>query len=111
MDTVEIIFNLLQENNTTAAIVSREADISESLFSHWKRGTQKPAIDAVVKLAKYFNISLEYMLGLSENPYLSDNLTKSETDLIKKYNALDTEGKEAIDGILDFAVKHYKGKI
>ena len=66
MTTVERILDLIQSNNITAAKLTQEANLANGLITQWKKGLQKPSTDALVKIADYFGVSLDYLLGRTE---------------------------------------------
>jgi len=68
MDIIEKIFDLLKQQNITAYRLSKDCDIPEVTISHWKAGRQAPSTQAVKKLAVYFGVSTDYLLGLTNNP-------------------------------------------
>lgn len=41
-------------------------EIHKSNISRWEKGTTDPALRYAVYLAKYFNVSLDYMIGLTD---------------------------------------------
>lgn len=41
--------------------------IHKSNLSRWEKGTVDPTLQYAVYLAKYFNVSLDYMIGLTDN--------------------------------------------
>ena len=45
-----------------------EIGMSETGYQHYERGTREPSLTNIVKLAKYFEVSSDYLLGLSDNP-------------------------------------------
>lgn len=51
---------LLDRNNKTSYQVSKETGISQTAFSNWKTGRCAPSIESLRKLAKYFNVPIEY---------------------------------------------------
>lgn len=53
---------LLDEHNVSTYKVSQETGIPYTCFSDWKSGVSKPKIDKLLKLAKYFNVSVEYFI-------------------------------------------------
>ena len=55
------IIALLKENGITAKKLTSNLEISNSSVSDWKKGS-KPSCDVVVKLAKYFGVSTDYIL-------------------------------------------------
>lgn len=52
----------------------KQGDIAELLqttrqqVSKWETGMQMMGVDKYVKLAKYYNVSVDYLLGLTDNP-------------------------------------------
>lgn len=45
-----------------------DLDIRERNYQHYEAGTQKPSFEVLIKLCQYFNVSADYLLGLSDNP-------------------------------------------
>lgn len=39
---------------------------SNQAVSTWECGLREPDCDSLIKIAKYFNVSVDYLLGLSE---------------------------------------------
>jgi len=68
MDISQKIFDLLKQRNITAYRLSKDCDIPETTISHWKSGRQTPSTQAIIKLAKYFDVTSDYLIGLSDNP-------------------------------------------
>ena len=65
MDTTERIFALMDEKGLTAAEVSKGSGIPKSTIAEWKKGRSKPSADALAKLADYFDVTTDYLLGRS----------------------------------------------
>lgn len=61
-----IFVELLQ--NTTAYRLSKETGIKEASISRWKNSSELPSIENLVKIADYFNVSTDYLLGRTDNP-------------------------------------------
>lgn len=57
----------LQKRLTQRAIASG-VGISEGTVQKFEYGVAKPKLDTVVRLADYFNVSLDYLVGRSNNP-------------------------------------------
>lgn len=78
----ERYLQLLKENNTTSYQVSKETGITQTTLSDWKIGRCVPKIPILIKIAKYFNVSLDWLAGLSK--YKNEKeLISSKTTIIK----------------------------
>ena len=61
---------LCKERKIRPADVSKETGISKSTFSAWKSGTYIPKLDKIKKIADYFNISLDYLTGKTDDAFV-----------------------------------------
>jgi len=59
----EIFEQLLQKNGATPYKVSKATGISQTTFSSWKQGKLTPKIDKMQKIADYFGVSVDYLMG------------------------------------------------
>ena len=66
--TVNRIFDIMKTRNLSAAEVSRNTYIKPQVITQWKQGKQKPSADALSKLADYFDVSVDYLLGRTDDP-------------------------------------------
>ncbi len=54
--------DLLKTNHKTHYALTKELRISQSSLSDWNKGSF-PRIDTLVSLSKYFNVTVEYLVG------------------------------------------------
>ena len=59
----KIFERLLKENQTTVYRVSKETGISASTFTDWKNGRSVPKADKMMKIASFFGVGLDVLLG------------------------------------------------
>lgn len=71
---------LLKEHNVTAYQVGKATGISTSTLSEWKNGKYTPKMDKVQKIADYFNVSVDYLLG-NEKTSLADSTEDEELNI------------------------------
>ncbi len=102
MNTIERIFKLMKENNINAAQLTREIPLTNGLITQWKQGKQKPSLEALNKISKYFNVSLDYLVNGKELTQSTqadtyNNLeTPEKTILLKIYNSLDEKKQHIV---------------
>mgnify|MGYP004517466613 CR=1 FL=1 len=58
-----IFKQLLQTKGVSTYKVSKETGVSQQTFSSWKNGISTPKVDKLQKIANYFGVSLEYLMG------------------------------------------------
>lgn len=54
---------LLEENKCTTYKSFQKSDISKSSFYEWKRGKSLPTLENLIKLANFFDCSVDFVLG------------------------------------------------
>ena len=95
----EIYQKLLDMNGVKSADVARATGISNMTFSDWKNGKPTPKMDKIEKIAKYFGVTTDYMMGKkSEVPSLS--MADEHLELIKLYSSLSEADQKAIMQIM-----------
>ena len=48
--------------------LARQTGISSAMISLYEANKKTPTIDVLIKLAKFFEVSADYLLGLTDNP-------------------------------------------
>lgn len=89
------IRELANENGKSLAQVERDLDLSNGIISTWKK--REASSDKIKAVAKYFGVSSDYLLGISDKRNIEDSddadsffrmytdgLTKDEIADIKK---------------------------
>lgn len=59
----EIFERLLEERGITAYKVAKATGISTGSLTDWKKGRSAPKADKLQKIADYFGVSVDYLLG------------------------------------------------
>ena len=76
-----------------------ELGLSNSAFSDWKKGKGRPSLDAVVKFAEYFDVSIDYLVkgeNYIESHGVLEISDKNEKELMSIYKKLPSELKEKL---------------
>jgi len=64
----DVFVNLLQERNVSSYRLTKDTGLPNGTISKWKNGVQYPSIESLVKLANYFGVSTDYLLGRTDKP-------------------------------------------
>ena len=76
----EIFAQLLEQHNTTVYRVCKATGIASATMSDWKNGKSTPKQDKLMKIADYFNVSLDYLLTGRE-PDIKPPVTEDDIKL------------------------------
>ena len=60
------IRDLREDNDYTQAQVAQYLMCDQSLYSKYERGERALPLEYAMKLAKFYNVSLDYLTGLSD---------------------------------------------
>ncbi len=52
------------EKNISRKRLAKELFVSVRLVSYWEKGERECSFDMLITLAKYFNVSVDYLLGV-----------------------------------------------
>ena len=78
--------------NLSQVDFAAEIDFSQAAISAWENGTREPGLEALVRIAQFFNVSVDYLLTDSprstyvKNALLIDSIEESE--LIRIFRSL-----------------------
>jgi transcriptional regulator with XRE-family HTH domain len=93
------ICDLREDADMSQKELAAMLNLKSSAISKYEKGLTQPSISALIKIAEIFNVSVDYLLGLSsiKNPYSSDKFTPKEAEIITKYRKLTKENQIRID--------------
>jgi len=57
---------LRTEKGLNRETLAKEIGVSPSIIRYWEDSTKIPKADAVISIAKFFNVKSDYLLGLSD---------------------------------------------
>ena len=60
--------DLRRSKGVTQKQLAIDINASERGIQNYELSERKPACDHLIKLADYFNVSVDYLLGLTDNP-------------------------------------------
>ena len=96
------IKKLREKRGLIQEILAAELGITQQMLSKYERDTSTIKVDVLKELAKYFNVTTDYLLGLSDvKRDLTGQIKMNETideyyDLIEVYKKLDEYDQELV---------------
>ena len=91
--------SLCSSNDTSPSAVAIAIGLSNSIATKWKNGAY-PSGDILVKLSEYFNVSVDYLLGLDTEPNRNTPLSDDIQELIDLYNSLPERKQGEVKGFI-----------
>lgn len=64
----ERLKSLRVQNGVTQKAIADGIGVNPASLQRFEYGELKPKLDTVVRLADFFNVSLDYLVGRSDNP-------------------------------------------
>lgn len=75
----ENIKKLRTANNLTQVELAAELGVSKQCVSNWENDYIQPSIEMLIKLAEYFKVSTDFILGLNDTRQINvDGLSDKE---------------------------------
>lgn len=64
----ERIRNLREDRDLTQKQLATELNCSQQVYSNYELGQRDIPTDILIKLSEFYNVSTDYILGISNNP-------------------------------------------
>ena len=99
MDFMTRLYELRENANLKQTELAQKVALKSSAISKYERGLTQPSIDTLIKFTEIFNVTTDYLLGLSSipNPYTTEKLTPKEADMVLRFRHLAKENQIRID--------------
>lgn len=62
------IRDLREDNDLTQKQLAVELNCSQQVYSNYELGQRDIPTDILIKLSKFYNVSIDYILEMSDNP-------------------------------------------
>lgn len=108
----ERLKQLRKEKGLSQITLAKELGVSGGTVAMWETGKRKPQFEMFDRLCTFFDRSMDYILGASDDDrsftlineevqQLGDwQVEEQYEDMLRKYTLLDDYGKDAVDAIL-----------
>lgn len=98
---------LRNNQNITQKELASFLGINQNTYSYWENGKVKIDSDSLSKLSNYFDVSIDYILGISDQKKEDDDSTPSSESKVspslqKLYELASELSEEQIQDVLDY---------
>ncbi|MBE6716465.1 MAG: helix-turn-helix transcriptional regulator [Ruminococcaceae bacterium] len=70
------IKDMREDNDLTQKKISEMLMCDQSLYSKYERGEREIPLNLIIKLADYYNVSLDYLTGRCDEPGINKKYNK-----------------------------------
>lgn len=85
---------LRDEHNLSQYDLADKLNIKQSTIAMWENGTNKPRQATLIKIAEFFNVPVDYLLGREEKP--SENSNDLSNKIMELFNRLDEKHQQQV---------------
>lgn len=98
-----VLSKLRSENNLSQRDLASELGVSSGAIGMWETGKRFPDLTMLVKIAAYFDVTADYLLGLTSTPDAKESvhgehLLEDEKKLLDTYRSLTSDEKQVVLG-------------
>lgn len=98
------IQSLRKEKHISQTRLSIELEVSQETISAYENGKHYPSVKSLLKLREIFHVSIDYILGLTDQRYPAmqkSDLSEDELSILQTYRQMDELGKERFKAYLE----------
>ena len=99
----QTIKELRTQREISQATLASVLGVTQQAVAKWERDKAEPDSSTIKQIAKYFNVSIDYLLdndGAGANANTQPPLNAEQAELIAEYDALNDEGRATLKNIL-----------
>lgn len=118
MEFSETLKYLRNSTQCTQKKLAEYLGLSANTVCEWEKNRSEPSIQTIRKLAEYFDVSADYLLGLEDDfgartatapTVMGDNYSPEERQLIEGYQKLNTHSKKYLQDTLKMLLETSSG--
>jgi transcriptional regulator with XRE-family HTH domain len=98
---------LRKEKNWSQGELAQKIEASREIIGKYERGENMPSIEMLSKMSKAFGVTVDFLMGESENA----SFDKKVVDRINDIQKMDVETQNILFNVIDTYVQNYKTKL
>lgn len=71
--------------------------ISQALLSHYETGAREPGLEFVCRACAYYDVTADYLLGLSDQPNSTDHALNTLQSLCDELDSLSARTRQTLE--------------
>ncbi len=105
MDTLDKILSLLNERHIEQKMLAEYIGTRNQTITDWKNGKTKSYTKYIDKIADFFGVSVDYLLGKTDVP-----TQKQQDEFSDIINTLTDEERQQVKNYMNFLISQRKNK-
>lgn len=101
MRIIDRIDNLLKDRGLTSKQLAQDIGVSAGNITDWRKNRSKPSRDVLNKIAKYFGVSLYYLIGDEDINSSDSSLTSKELEILNEMRRSDKKHIKSLASTID----------
>ena len=102
----DILRELRLEKDITQEDLGKALNVSKQTVNNWENNRRKCDSDTLFKLAKFFDVTVDYLLGINENKKPIEDLTEKQKQALILADQL---SDEEFDNIIRLVISMKRG--
>jgi len=102
----ERITQLRKQQSLSQDELAKRASVSRTIIGNYERNANTPSIEVLLKLAKVFNVSIDFLIGEGELSSYDKEVLKRIDDIER----LDPDTKQHLFFLIDNVIQNFKTK-
>ena len=102
----EKIITLRKRDNLSQADLAKKIGASRTIVGNYERNANTPSIEMILKIAKVFDVSVDYIIGEGTMSRFDKDVLKRIEDIEK----LDEDTKSKLFFLIDNVIQNFKTK-
>ena len=87
---------LRKSNNVSQQKLSKYLNFGYTAIANYESGRNQPSLDTVKKIAQYFGVTGDYLIGASDYPRSENDITDKEAELLGIFRKINEDEKDAL---------------
>lgn len=104
------IKDLREDMDLTQKEISKILNIHINTYANYERGKREITLDILILMAKFYNVSIDYIAGITQNKRGLNNLNEEENNLLEQYNSLTEKNKGKLEDRLEQLIENQTKK-
>ncbi len=106
LDIGSKIINLRKKQNLSQSDLAKKVDVSRTIIGNYERNENTPSVDILLKIAKVFDVSVDYLIGEGQLSTYDKEVLKRIDDI----EQLDDDTKSKLFFLIDNVIQNFKTK-